>query len=408
MTRQPGKHFKPKEPEPIDLDAIKEAPRDPTTSGADATDSARTGETPAGKRFSSSTAGRVASVDDGDSVAKATAGQGDRRKRILKRAGLVLAIFIVLLGVSAGGAYLYWQRSIEMGKEKLLESARKKMDSDVISYNGIDYKRNKDIVAVALLGYDTTAKRSQAGDAGQADFIMVAAVDTKDGSVRVVAIPRDSMVPVDRYVDGRYTGQEVEQICLAFSYGDGGATSSQYTVDAASRALLNVPINYYFSLDMEGIAALNDAVGGITLTSIEDIPSAGIAKGQEIHLMGEKATDYVRLRQKDVSASQARQRRQEQYLTLFMQKVLANTKGGDITSLVNLYNTATSYSVTNLDLTQFSYLATTIATHGVSGISIDALQGTMTAGPQYSEFHLDQDKVKQTVLNVFYTQVNDS
>lgn len=446
MTRQPGKHFKPEpvlgpEFEPDYVPRKPDAADAAGQQGADAPKAAAdSAAAAAATEPATELAARASTGDDGGSAADEEPASGDaspsesepdadrasdklpslddvvvrkrvgkRKGRVLKRVAIVLACVVLLLAGAAGGAYLYFNHSVEQGKEQLLKVSKKKVDTDVVEFDGKKYKRNTDIVTIAILGFDTTTERAQEGYAGQADAIMVVAINTKTGETKVIAVPRDSMVAVDRYVDGQYVGQNIEQLCLAFSYGDGGPTSSQYTVDAVSRTLLNTPISYYFSIDMTGIPAINDSVGGITLTPVESVPKAGIYAGKEVTLLGQKAFDYLHWRDTSVTDSpQTRQRRQEQYLKAFAQKLLANAKGGDISSFVNLYNTAMPYSVTNLGFDEFSYLATTVAQHGIGDIDVAPLTGTMTAGPQYAEFHLDENSVKQTVLDVFYTQVDNS
>ena len=53
---------------------------------------------------------------------------------------------------------------------------------------------------------------------------------------------------------------------LAYAYGNGKDTSCQYMVDAVSRLFYGIPVNGYAAFNMETIAALNDAVGGVTVT----------------------------------------------------------------------------------------------------------------------------------------------
>ena len=80
---------------------------------------------------------------------------------------------------------------------------------------------------------------------------------------------------------GSYIGTENLQLCLSYAYGDGKALSCDNTVISVSRIFYNIPINSYFSLDLEGIAAVNDSVGGVLFHS-DEIPLAGLDK-RRIH-----------------------------------------------------------------------------------------------------------------------------
>lgn len=79
------------------------------------------------------------------------------------------------------------------------------------------------------------------------------------------------MVDIDLYtVGGEFVRTENMQLCLAYAYGDGGTSSCENVTTAISRILANVPVEKYFALDLSGIAPLNDAVGGVTVTSLYD------------------------------------------------------------------------------------------------------------------------------------------
>lgn len=69
----------------------------------------------------------------------------------------------------------------------------------------------------------------------------------------------------------RILGTEKQQICLSYSYGDGKESSCENTVNSVQRLFYNIPINTYFSLDLDGISALNDSVGGVDVVSPETI-----------------------------------------------------------------------------------------------------------------------------------------
>ena len=58
---------------------------------------------------------------------------------------------------------------------------------------------------------------------------------------------------------------------LPYSFGDGKVTSCQYMVDAVSNLFYGMPINGYVALNMNAVAMINDAVGGVTVTVPEDM-----------------------------------------------------------------------------------------------------------------------------------------
>ena len=206
---------------------------------------------------------------------------------------------------------------------------------------------------------------------------------------------------------GTYTGMETMQICLAYNYGDGGATSAENTMRAVSRTLYSMPIKYYYALDISGIGPMTDAIDGVPVTALETIPNTSIEEGDGVILTGNNAVSYVRYRDtSDLESSIARQERQKQFIRAFIKQAMSRAQG-NVGDLVTLYNTAQEYSTTNLGVSEFSYLASEMISNGVNDVSVYSLDGTMTLGASgYAEYNLDKDSVYQTVLDVYYTQVS--
>lgn len=341
-------------------------------------------------------------------------GKRARRRKRLKIAGVVL----LAIAFVAGGVALLVRHLISEGERSVREAsqpaelqtadeAETEDEGVTVEYQGKTYRYNENIVSIVVMGYDRREDVSVTGQAGQADAIMVVALDTQTGEMRVIGIPRDTMVDVDENVGDAFVGQEKMQIALAFSYGDGYETSAENVVRAAGRVLYGMPMNYYVALSMEGIGALNDAVGGVTLTPLASIPDTAIVEGQKITLHGNNAVRYVQYRDiSQLDSSLQRQERQSQYLKAFFSKAISSASGNP-TVLVNLYQTALDYATTNLGVDEFSYLATVLLENGMSQLDVTTLEGEAVKGTQYVEFNLDQQSVYETVLDVFYTPVED-
>ena len=175
------------------------------------------------------------------------------------------------------------------------------------------------------------------------------------------------MVDVGEFVGDAFIGHEEMQLCLAFSYGDGAHTSCEYTTTAVSRALYNMPMSYYMALDYDGIAPLNDAIGGVSVNALETVPNTGIVAGQDIVLYGDNAARYVQYRDTStLTSSLDRQARQVQYLQAF----------------------------------------SSVLTNGITSLEMVTLPGEPVQGAQFVEVYLDEEAVYQTVLDVYYTQVD--
>lgn len=336
-----------------------------------------------------------------------------KRRRALRIVAVVAVVLVVVVG---GSAFALWN-AVKSGEQALHQTADasdiQTADNSVtydegrtVQYNGHTYALNENMVSVVVMGYDQRTEDANAGRAGQADAVMVLALDTSTGKATAIGVPRDSMVDVTKAVGDAYLGQGKMQLCLAYSYGDGADTSAQYVTTAVSRVLYNMPMSYYFAIDMQGIGPLNDAIGGVVIDPLQSIPGTDIVEGDETILFGDDALKYVQWRDTSVLTSPLdRQARQVQYVKAFASKLLTQAKG-NIGALVDLYNTAGDYSVTNLGLNEFSYLASTVVSHGISSLDVVTLQGEAQQGDVYMEYYLDQDSVYQTVLDVYYTQVD--
>ena len=324
----------------------------------------------------------------------------------------IIAAILLAIAVAVSAFFVFRH----MGKKDMMPETSDTGYQETIEYKGHTYKYNADIISMGFIGVDkrTFETVDNTDFVGAADADIVVAIDTKTGKTKVVAIPRDTMIDIDIYSpeSGVLLRTQKAQLCLAYSYGDGATKSCESTIDAMSRILYNVPIRKYFSLNLEGIAPLNDAIGGVKLTSISDFPDQGFNKGQEVTLLGDKAEAYVRTRSMtDLEASLDRTKRQVQYVKAYSAQVLPAVVK-DFSTVNKLYGTARDYSQTNISLGNTTYLASLLLQKGVTDFETYTIEGkmksradTLMPGVVHAEFYPDEDSVMQTVLDVFYTKV---
>ncbi len=325
--------------------------------------------------------------------------------------GILIAIFLALLITVITFFVLR-----AMGRSDVMPDKSNTAYQETIEYNGHTYKYNDDMFAMGFIGVDQRElKLSDETDfVGAADTDIVVAVNTKTGKTTVIAIPRDTMIDMNIYTkSGVMLRSENSQLCLAYAYGDGGAKSCENSIDAMSHILLNIPIQKYFALDLDGIKPLNDAIGGVTVDATYDIPEQGIYAGKTVTLKGDMAEAYIRRRDMDnINASLNRTQRQMQYIRAYFTQVLpAIVK--DFSVAQNLYNTAIKYSQSNISLSNATYLGTLVLSKGIRDFDGTTLQGEMKPSDNpliaevvHAEFYPDEDNVMQTVLSTFYTQVD--
>ncbi len=329
-------------------------------------------------------------------------------KRIKRRRRIrTLLIVLLVIGAVAAAGWGFVNHSVNQGKKKIEEKTEKviKAKGDTITYNGKKYELNKHMATVAFIGFDGR-DNDDGTQKGQSDTVMVVALNTDTGEARGIVIPRDSMVAVDTYSNGSFAGQVTEQLCLQFAYGADGDNSSALTAAATSRVLDNIPVDYYYTLNIEGVAPINDSIGGVTLVPTQTVPGTAVVEGQETTLFGTSAEKYVQWRDTtELTSSLDRTARQVSYMQAFAAKMLNSAKSNPAV-LINLYQTMGDYTWTNLGLDEFSYLATTMLEHGLTSFDVVTLQGTMQQGDTFAEFYLDQDNVKQTIVDTFYHPVH--
>lgn len=338
------------------------------------------------------------------------------KKKMPVWAKVIISIILIIALLISGtvGAYMIIKNK---GANDLSSIAKTDTaHQEIITYKGHRYEFNENVVSVAFMGVDQRdlLNNTQTDFVGCTDADIVVTVDISTGAAKVIAIPRDTMVDVDQYsTNNVFLKTSNVQLCLAYAYGDGKEKSCKNVADAMSRILLDVPIQKYFALDLDGIKPLNDAIGGVKVTSTYDIPKHNIKKGQEVTLRGDMAEAYVRTRDMDtINASLNRTDRQVQYVKAYINQVIPAVMN-DVGIVSDLYNTANQYSRTNLSLNNVTYLASVLLNNGVTDYEVYKLEGKMTEEHEsdfpdavFAQFHPDEDSIMETVLSVYYTQID--
>ncbi|MGE7182782.1 LytR family transcriptional regulator [Peribacillus sp. NPDC006672] len=235
------------------------------------------------------------------------------KKTKKKRTWLKVVGIIVLLFILAGGAFAY---SVWNALTKTVDSMHTPIDRDTD-------KRTKDLAlsdqepfSMLMLGVD-----ERDGDKGRSDTMIVLTVNPQKKSVKMLSIPRDTRTEIV----GHGTKDKINH---AFAFG--GAKMSMDTVEN----FLDIPIDYYMKINMEGFKDIVDAVGGVTVQNDLDFTSDGIhfAKGSHT-LNGKEALAYSRMRHDDPNGDFGRQSRQRSIIEAVIREgasVSSLTKYNDV------------------------------------------------------------------------------
>lgn len=164
--------------------------------------------------------------------------------------------------------------------------------------------KDKEPFSVLLLGVD-----ERVDDSGRSDTIIVATVNPDKDSVKLVSIPRDTLVTIP--------GHGKDKVNAAYAYG--GVNLAVQTVED----YLDIPINYYTKINMEGMIDLVDAVGGIHVDNkyAFELDGVTLATGTQ-DLDGTQALQYARMRKQDPAGDFGRQERQKEVITKIAKKAL--------------------------------------------------------------------------------------
>ncbi|SIS62916.1 LCP family glycopolymer transferase [Salimicrobium flavidum] len=155
---------------------------------------------------------------------------------------------------------------------------------------------------VLLMGVD---KRSN--DRGRSDAIMVLTLEPSNDRSQLISIPRDTRTTL--VGEGEKNGV-VDKINHAYAFGGPGMTVS--TVEH----LLEIEVDYYVKINMEGLVQMVDTVGGITVyNSMEWTGENGFHyRPGELALNGEEALQFVRMRYEDPEGDAGRNNRQREVI----------------------------------------------------------------------------------------------
>ena len=276
-----------------------------------------------------------------------------------------------------------------------------------IVYNGKSYKYNENICNMLFIGVDKNYKEDHGkyGMGGRADIIVLMALDVNNRKLTVINIPGYTMTNVSKYsMSGRYTGIGRLPICLSHSYCDGKKTSCVNTVASVKHLFYNIPINTYYAMNLDGIDALNDAVGGIDVDSPETIEK--FVRGDSYHLTGEDSERFVRAGDNNSpDAFDQKTQRQQIYTKQFMTKYINEVKGNLISDAA-LYNATVPYSCTNLDVSKLIYLEKEVALGGTFSTEFLTVPGkTSINSNDHIEYNVDEKVLYEQVLSVFYDEI---
>lgn len=206
-----------------------------------------------------------------------------------------------------------------------------------------------------LIGTDRSSSRTEGDEAYlygdsdanfRSDVMILARIDPGNKIVTMVSIHRDTIVNID--------GSDMK---INAAYSLGGVSK---VIDVVSQ-FAGVPISHYAEVDIDGLAAVTDAMGGVTMEvpyTIDD-PLMGYLPGGLQTLNGEQALILTRSRHAfDYMGDGDRYRAAHQ--RLFLTAMATQLFKSSVQTMVSVINTVADYITTDLTVDQIIGLALTM------------------------------------------------
>nr|WP_308122066.1 LCP family protein [Streptomyces sp. TRM70350] len=315
---------------------------------------------------------------------------GGRRPGALKVTGLTLAAVLALGGAGAG--WVYWQlndniNSVDINSALGDDRPAKPTPSTAASAS----TPPGEALNILVLGSDSRSGAENralgGGDSAGArsDTAMVVHLNAGRTEATVVSIPRDTLVtrPSCPLESG---GESAEAYNVMFNsaYSVGGPVCAVKTVES----MTNVRMDHYIEIDFAGFAGLVDALGGVTVTTEEDIDDEDshltLPAGTH-HLDGEQALGLARTRYGIGDGSDlGRIGLQHQLVKALMQQIASTSLLSDPTRLYEVADAVTGSLTTDTGLDSLTELVG--LGQSLQGLSADAMETvTMPVVPAASD-----------------------
>jgi polyisoprenyl-teichoic acid--peptidoglycan teichoic acid transferase len=228
------------------------------------------------------------------------------RKKRRRRIFFTVIMFFSILTISAFSVMAYKSISaLDNTYQEISRGDKSKLRDEKVEVTN-------DPFSILILGVEDYSDQN---DKGRSDTLMVATLNPKDQSMKLVSIPRDTLVDIPEYGE--------DKINHSFAYG------GKELVIETVEDYLDIPIDYYVTVNFDGFKKIIDEVGGIEVKVPFDFSDINNER-EEFHfyegmqkLNGEEALVYARMRKQDPRGDFGRNERQRQIVTGLLDKTLS-------------------------------------------------------------------------------------
>ena len=311
-------------------------------------------------------------------------------KRAIMAAFLTITILIVLCGI-----YLFSFIS-SLNNNNMIPAVKPKAN---------------ETVNILLLGMDIgDAENTSNASARRTDTMMLLNYNPRTDNVKVVSIPRDTLIEVENAHDGN--GNTIPYWKINAAYVLGG---EQEVIEQVQN-LLGVTVNYLVEIDYAAFRNLIDAIGGVEMYIDRDMYYDDDAqdlhihfnKGETVLLDGKKAEEFFRWRKNNdgtglVDGDLGRIKNQQKFISALIEKC---TNPMIVTEIPGVLKAIKENVITNMSgASMIEYGLKMISN---SGISMNTLQGYnekiygqdfLIADPSYNQSLLESLKITSQADN---------
>ncbi len=229
-------------------------------------------------------------------------------------------------------------------------------------------------ISILLMGVDTGDSERKSTWQGNSDSMILVTINPETKTTTMTSLERDVLVTLSGPKDNDMTGVQAK---LNTAYASGGAKMAIMTV----QDLLDIEIDNYIQINMQGLVDLVDAVGGITVTNNFDFPISIAEKEPEYtatvepgthKINGEQALVYARMRYDDPEGDYGRQKRQREVIQKVMKKILALDS---VSSYKKILSAVSGNMQTNIEISSSTIPSFLGYTDALSNVETYQLQG---------------------------------
>lgn len=330
-------------------------------------------------------------------------------RRLRKFAPLIAAVILIPAILFAAR---FWEAKVEADVKPasagtvILPTEKSEAAEELTFFNGKWYTPKKGLETTLILGTDKNSdfEAVEGGRREQADFLMLMVADDETKSYTGISINRDTMTDIMILTDNgvpvrSYTGQ----IALSHSYGNRPEIGCKNTIRSLS-GFLGVDVDHYISMSMDGVAVLNDLVGGVPVLVLDDFSGIDdtLVQGETVLLRGDHALAYIRARGSLGDPTNVhRMERQQQYMAS-LQSQFSRRADENADFITDTMLGVSDYLVSDCTVDRLSRIIEKL--HNYESEGVRTIKGEVVYR-DYAEFYPDEQALRQLIMDVFYESV---